>query len=285
MNGLFKSLLLIFLCYSAYGCSLFLLQREIMFPRWLVKTPPETRNTIPGLEKIWMETRQGKIETWFLLPSGELHTEKPAPAAIFAHGNAELIDFWTEEFRPLTRLGVGVLLVEYPGYGRSEGKPSQAVVTEIFTTAYDMLIRRKDVDPSRIILIGRSIGGGVICQLAAKRPAAALILMSTFTSLKSFVRKYFLPAFLLRDTFDSESVVRAYPGPVLVIHGTSDETVPYEHGLKLRDAAKKAEMMTYDGAGHNNCPPDWNAFWQEAEKFLRDAGVIRGSAAPFEPKP
>lgn len=281
MNGLLKIILLIFLCYSAYGCSLFLLQREIMFPRWLVKTPPETQKAIPGIEKIWLETRYGKIETWFLLPAGEHEAGKPAAAAIFAHGNAELIDFWTEEFHPLTRLGVGVLLVEYPGYGRSEGKPSQAVVTEIFTMAYDLLVSRKDVDPSRIILIGRSIGGGVICQLAAKRPSAALILMSTFTSLKSFARKYFLPAFLLRDTFDSEAVVRAYPGPVLVVHGTDDETVPYEHGLKLRDAAKQVKMITYPGAGHNNCPPDWNAFSQEVETFLRDAGVIRVSSAPF----
>jgi len=281
MNGLLRFILLIFLSYSAYGCSLFLLQREIMFPRWLVKTPPETPKAVPGIEKIWLETRHGKIETWFLLPAGEHDAEKPAPAAIFAHGNAELIDFWTEEFRPLTRLGIGVLFVEYPGYGRSEGKPSQAVVTEIFTMAYDLLASRKDVDPSRIILIGRSVGGGVICQLAANRPSAALILLSTFTSLKSFVRKYFLPAFLLRDTFDSETVVRAYQGPLLVVHGTDDETVPYEHGLKLRDAGKHAKMITYHGAGHNNCPPDWNVFWQEVEIFLHDAGVIRVSSAPF----
>ncbi|OQX11638.1 MAG: hypothetical protein BWK80_44555 [Desulfobacteraceae bacterium IS3] len=281
MKALLKFIILIFLSYSVYGCSLFLLQREMMFPRWRIKTPPEIQKMLPGVEKIWLETRHGKIETWFLAPSGEHDREKPGPAAIFAHGNAELIDFWEDEFRLLARLGIGVLLVEYPGYGRSEGKPSQAVVTEIFTMAYDLLASRKDVDPSRIILIGRSIGGGVICQLAAKRPSAALILMSTFTSLKSFVRKYFLPAFLLRDTFDSETAVRAYPGPILVIHGTDDETVPYEHGLKLRDAGKHVKMITYNGAGHNNCPPDWNAFWREAEIFLRDAGVIRVSSAPF----
>jgi len=106
-----------------------------------------------------------------------------------AHGNGELIDFWPNELNRFTNLGIGVLLVEYPGYGRSTGPQSQSSITEAFVTAYDTLCARADVEASKIILVGRSLGGGAVCALAAKRPAAALILMSTFTSARSFDKK------------------------------------------------------------------------------------------------
>ena len=87
---------------------------------------------------------------------------------LFLHTvNGELIDFWPHELKKLNRLGIGVLLVEYPGYGRSNGSPSQKNITEAFTGAYDMLVTRPDVDPSRIVLFGRSLGGGAVCILAA----------------------------------------------------------------------------------------------------------------------
>lgn len=82
---------------------------------------------IPGMEKIWLKTVGGKIETWFLLPE----SNQPSPAVIFAHGNAEIIDMWPATLNRFTQLGIGVLLVEYPGYGRSKGSPSQRSITEL----------------------------------------------------------------------------------------------------------------------------------------------------------
>jgi hypothetical protein len=170
-------------------------------------------------------------------------------------------------------MGVGLLLVEYPGYGRSAGSPSQESISETFIKAYDRLAARQDVDASRIVLFGRSLGGGAVCDLALKRPSAALILMSCFKSVSAFAVRYLAPAFLIRDPFDNLSVVRQYPGPVLVIHGNFDEVVPFSHGRALHAAAPNGKMIAYP-AGHNDCPPDWAVFWRDVEEFLRTHGIL-----------
>lgn len=257
--------------YLAYCGLLFLMQRQMMFPRGLIEVPAENTD-IAGLERIWVATSFGKVETWFLAP-GEDRGSKPAPAVIFAHGNGELIDFWPQELQTFNRLGMGALLVEYPGYGRSEGSPSQSSIEETFAAAYDVLAARKDVDASRIVLFGRSLGGGAVCALAAQRPSAALILMSTFISARSFAAKYLAPAFLVRDPFENLQAVKNYPGPILVMHGKFDEVIPYRHGLSLYQAAEKGTMVTYE-SGHNDCPPNWDVFWQDVELFLREAKII-----------
>ena len=223
----------------------------------------------PGIEKSWIRVGEANVETWFL------PVQEPGqhPAAIFAHGNAELIDHWPGEMSALVRMGVGVLLVEYPGYGRSEGDPSQKSVEETFAAAYDELIRRSDVDSDRIVLIGRSLGGGATCGLAKQRDSAALILMSTFTSIRSMAARQLAPGFLARHPFDNLNVVKDYTGPVLVVHGSHDGVVPYSHGTELARSAKKGKLVTYD-AGHNNCPPDWGEFWKEVGVFLHEGGII-----------
>ncbi|MFH1993197.1 MAG: alpha/beta hydrolase [Pseudomonadota bacterium] len=269
VNTLIKIVSLTIFCYLAYCALLFVMQRQMMFPRGLIEAPPENPK-ISGLERIWIHTSFGKVETWFLPPSQDF---TPAPAVIFAHGNGELIDFWPQELKTFNRFGVGVLLVEYPGYGRSQGSPSQVSIEETFAAAYDMLIARKNVDASKIILFGRSLGGGAVCALASVRPSAALILMSTFTSARSFAAKYLAPGFLVRDPFDNLRGVQTYPGPILVMHGRFDEVIPYRHGVSLFQAAPKGKMITYE-SGHNDCPPNWNVFWQDVESFLREAGVI-----------
>jgi len=259
------------LIYLAWCGLLFLLQRRMVFPGSQVPAPSSAGDFVPGLERVWLPTSFGKVEAWFLPPL--LRDAGPAPAVIFAHGNAERIDFWPEPFEALRRLGMGVLLVEYPGYGRSEGTPSQATVTEAFVVAYDTMVSRPGVDPSRIVLLGRSLGGGAVCALAAKRPSAALILLSTFTSIRAMAWKFLVPGLLVRDPFDNLSVVRAYQGPVLVAHGTRDGLIPYGHGVALSQAAQRGRLLTYD-AGHNTCPPDWAVFWGEVEGFLREGGII-----------
>jgi hypothetical protein len=271
MNILVKTLSWATFIYLIYCCLLFLLQRQMMFPRYMIDVPPYN-NHVSGIERIWIDTSGNKVESWFMPPNPD-HRKKPFPVVIFAHGNGELIDFWPDELQQLNQLGIGVLLVEYPGYGRSKGAPSQKSITETFTKAYDILIARKDIDPSRIILFGRSLGGGAVCVLASKRPSAALILMSTFTSARSFAPKYLAPSFLVRDPFDNLSVVGTYPGPVLVIHGKFDEVIPFSHGNALYKAAMKGKLITYD-SGHNDCPPRWDIFWRDMLSFLNEWDLI-----------
>lgn len=274
MNILVKIVTWTVFLYLVYCGFLFMMQRQMLFPRYLIEIPFDNES-ISGLEKIWIDTSFGKVETWFL-PPADSRVSGPAPAVIFAHGNGELIDFWPHELKKLNRLGIGVLLVEYPGYGRSAGKPSQDSITETFTSAYDLLIARKDVDSSKIVLLGRSVGGCAVCVLASARPSAALILMSSFISVRSFASKYLVPDFLVRDPFDNLTVVRNYQEPVLVIHGKFDEVIPFSHGIALYEAARYAKMITYE-SGHNNCPPNWDTFWRDIETFLQDSGLINQS--------
>lgn len=278
MHAGLKYTLFAFLTYFAYCGLLFLMQRQIMFPRSLIPTPPPAAQKIPGLEKIWLDTGFGKVETWFVPPAAAAASH-PAPAVIFAHGNGELIDFWPDDLKTFTQFGLGLLLVEYPGYGRSDGKPSQESITETFIAAYDMLAARKDVDASGIVLFGRSLGGGAVCALAANRTSKALILMSTFTSVRSFAIRYLIPKFFVRDPFDNLAVVRNYKGPILILHGQQDTVIPYSHGIKLHKAAPNSNFVSYD-AGHNDCPPDWRIFWKDIESFLMEIDLIDKKTRP-----
>ncbi len=271
MQTLIKVGFWILVAYSGYCVVVFVMQRQVLFPRYRIRPPKTVHISHP--EKIWLDTRGGKVEAWFFPP---VPGAVPAPAVIFAHGNSELIDFWAQELKKFNELGLGVLMVEYPGYGRSEGNPSQESIAETFVTAYDALVVRREVDPSRIVLFGRSLGGGAICRLAALRPSAALILMSTFISTQSMAKKYLFPGLLIRDPFENISVVHSYSGPVLVIHGKQDEIVPYAHGLALSRAARHGKMLTYD-CGHNDCPPNWDDFWKDIELFLHEAKITKRS--------
>jgi len=258
-------------CYLVYCGFLFLLQRQILFPRYQIPVPPAGAPAAPGLEMMRLATAAGKIEAWFI-PPVLAPGQQRAPAVIFAHGNGELIDFWPVELQPLTRMGIGVLLVEYPGYGRSGGHPSQKSIRGGFVGAYDWLAARPEIDAERIVFFGRSLGGGAVCDLTRRRPSAAMILMSTFISVKAFAGRFLAPPFLIRDPFDNLDAVRAYRGPILIIHGKYDEVIPYAHGRTLLQAASRGQMISYD-CGHNDCPPDWGAFWKAVEAFLRESGI------------
>jgi pimeloyl-ACP methyl ester carboxylesterase len=257
------------LIYAAYCLLLFLAQRHVLFPRYMIPSPEPPALKAMRIEAWWLETSFGKVEAWYLPP---VAADKPAPAVIFGHGNGELIDYWPEALKRFSEMGIGLLLVEYPGYGRSAGSPSQESIAETFILAYDRLAARTDVDPSRIVLFGRSLGGGAVCDLALKRPSAALILMSCFKSVSAFAVRYLAPAFLIRDPFDNLSAVRRYQGPVLVMHGNADEVAPFGHGQALHAAAQNSKMIVYQ-SGHNDCPPDWTVFWRDVKDFLKANGI------------
>jgi hypothetical protein len=269
-----KTITVVMVCYCVYCIFVFLVQRSVLFPRNQIPTPApaEPIGFLEGRQKIWLEIFGGRVEAWFFAPSVSSGAP-PAPAVIFAHGNGELIDYWPEMLQNFNRMGIGLLLVEYPGYGRSSGTATQDTITQTFVAAYDTLSSRNDVDPKRIILFGRSVGGGAVCALTLKRTAAALILMSTFASIRSMASKFLVPLFLIRDPFDNLKAVQQYRGPLLVIHGRHDRIVPYGNAAKLSRAAHSSTLIAYD-AGHNDCPPDWKHFWEDVAEFFAKAGIV-----------
>jgi hypothetical protein len=189
-----------------------------------------------------------------------------------------VIDDWPVALEGFRALGMSVLLVEYPGYGRSGGIPTQDSIRTTFLAAYDLLVSEPGVDGNRIVAFGSSRGGAAVCQLVTERPVVALILKSTFTSMRPFARRYLLPSFLIRDTFDSLQALKQFRGPVLVIHGTSDELIPSSEGAAIAEAVK-GELRLYD-CGHNCWDPDRFPFWTDVTAFLRAHGVLPPSTGP-----
>ncbi len=270
MSAILITILGIAFIWLIGGC---MLQRKMLFPRFVMEPPaPDELARPAGVERWEIDREQGVTEAWFM-PGRDASAESPAPAVIFAHGNAELIDHNADWLTFYTDLGISVLLVEYRGYGRSDGSPSQTGITGDFVAACDRLAERAAVDADRIILHGRSVGGGVACAVARRREPAALILQSTFTSTGAMAARYLYPAFLILDPFDNAEVIADYEGPVLLFHGTADTIIPTEHSRKLHAIAPDSRLHEYN-AGHNDFPVDSLQFHQDVETFLRDHAIL-----------
>jgi uncharacterized protein len=138
---------------------------------------------------------------------------------------------------------------------------------------YDHLAARPEIDRARIIGFGRSLGGGAVCTLVGRRPLAALVLTSTFTSARPFAAGMLVPGFLARDPFDNLAAVQRFDGPILIAHGRRDSVIPYAHGEQLARAARHVRFVSYD-ADHNDCPPEWSVFALELRAFLEQHGLL-----------
>lgn len=257
--------------YLAYLAALFVEQRAMLFPgvHIPVAAAPPAR---PGLEVLRLPIPGGVTEVLFLPAVAPAARQ---PVLIFAHGNGEVTDFWVDGLEGFRARGVGVALVEYPGYGRTVGSPSETAIRAAMLAAYDRLAADPRVEPSQILGFGQSLGGGAIGLLARERPLRALILQSTFPALDLFAYQYGAPAWLLRDRFDTLTTLRTFPGPVLVIHGRHDRLIPWSEAERLAKAAKQGQFRLYD-CGHLCWAPERLPFWQDAELLLRRAGVIGG---------
>jgi fermentation-respiration switch protein FrsA (DUF1100 family) len=251
-----------------------MIARWFLFPRHLLRVDPNAGAGVRGLEKLSIIVSEGKVEAWFL-PADAVEAGRPAPLVIFAHGNGELIEHWPQALDPYRRMGLHLLLPEYRGYGRSAGLPSESAIVEDFVRFYDLVSLRPDVDPRRIVLHGRSLGGGVACGLARSRRPAALVLESTFTSVFDVARQWLVPRALITDKFDSASVVASLDVPVLIFHGTRDRVVPFEHGEKLSRLARRARLVRYE-CDHNDLPRRPDGYWAEIRRFLQEEAIEPG---------
>jgi pimeloyl-ACP methyl ester carboxylesterase len=254
----------------AYFAAVLLLQRRILFPRPTSRAVP---NRPDGVAQVWLPTAVGPVEAWYLPPIES--PAGPAPAIIFFHGNGELIDWLPREFDEPRRWGLGVLLVEFPGYGRSSGSPSESSITSAALAAHDWARAQAFIDGKRLVAYGRSLGGAAAMLVAANRTTPALVLESTFTSVRSFAHQFAVPRFAILDPFDNLDRIKTYPGSVLVLHGEQDELVPVAHGAALARAARKSEFHVLP-CGHNDCVRPWGVI----REFLINGGVLAADQVP-----
>ncbi len=184
----------------------------------------------------------------------------PAPGArralLFLHGNAGNASHRLPNAAELVRLGCSVLVIDYRGYGLSEGRATEAGVYADARAGLDHLIEQRGFPESRIIVLGRSLGGAVAVDLAQKRELAGLILESTFPSIADVVSNGPAGASLSAlagQRFESSSKIGQIRAPLLYFHGDRDEVIRYELGQQLFELAPEPKTFeTVHGAGHND---------------------------------
>jgi fermentation-respiration switch protein FrsA (DUF1100 family) len=255
---------------------LLILLAMMLLENWLVYPVPPVGwgNWNPkGLdpEDVWFESADGtRLHGWFVEHSN------PARAILYCHGNGEHVAMNAELAAHLRdKLQASVFLFDYRGYGRSEGRPHEAGCIADGSAAQRWLAERMRLRPDDVVLMGRSMGGGVAVALAAQNGAKALILENTFPCMVDVATTHYpwLPVrWLMDNRYDSVSQIRRYSGPVLQSHGSADEVVPINLGRKLFDAVpcEKKQWVEFPGLAHNDACPA--SYYDELSAFLSRVG-------------
>jgi uncharacterized protein len=174
---------------------------------------------------------------------------------LLCHGNAGNVGDRVLHAAVLTAAGFDVLLFDYRGYGQSSGAPGEQGTYRDARAALACLLRQSDVDASRVLYLGESLGGAVALELALAHPPTGLVLLSAFTSVRDMARLHYglLPAPLVPDAYPSLRLIARLRAPLLVLHGDDDAIVPVEHGRALFDAAPGPKRLrVVSGVGHND---------------------------------
>lgn len=201
-----------------------------------------------GYETWWRTMADGvRVEGWWR-PAPGISPERPGPAVIVFHGNGELIDESRDFAEVWSELGVSVLLAEYRGYGRSEGKPGVDACRADAAEWFDRVAAEPGVRRDLILAHGFSLGGVFAAELAGLRPVAGLALEGTVASLREAGKDRRIWLLLTRERFDAAAVLRHMDErvPVLLTHGTRDGVVPFRHLGVLAEARPGATVVTGD---------------------------------------
>lgn len=215
----------------------------------------------------WNQTAVLTQDVYFAADDGtRLHgwyVRHPEPKghALLLHGNAGNVTVMAESLRMLNRRhNLAVLAIDYRGYGRSEGEPTEEGILLDARAARKWLAEKEGIAESDVILMGYSLGGGVAVDLAAKDGARGLVLSSTFTSLPDVAQHHvrWLPmSWLMTLRMNSLEKIKDYRGPLLLSHGNADEVIPYQQGLALYQAAPgPKKLITVQGGKHADPQPE-----------------------------
>ncbi len=232
-----------------------------LLDRYLIFFPESEVLATPGdyglaYEDVWLETRDGvRLHGWIVRPAAS--PGGSTRVVLWLHGNSGNIGHRAAAVAAMARgIGVPVMIIDYRGYGQSEGSPAEEGLYRDAEAAYDYLAARPEFSGSSIVAFGRSLGAAVAVELAIRRQVEALVLESPFTSVSEMarLRNRFLPSGLLvRARFDTLAKMPEVRAPVLVFHGTDDEIVPVDMGRRVHEAAPgRKRLYLLEGAMHND---------------------------------
>lgn len=215
---------------------------------------------VAQVEDVTLTATDGvRLHGWYCTPhigrdGGVLEPVKTNSMLLFLHGNAGNISHRYEIIEDLMKLPVNVFIIDYRGYGKSEGRPSEQGLYTDARAGWDYLTTARGIPANNICIFGESLGGAVAIDLASKVGAGGLVVQSSFTSIADMAAELlpFVPRFILRTKMDSLSKIEHVSCPKLFIHSQADEIIPYQLGRRLFDAAH-APKQFYEvkGAPHN----------------------------------
>ncbi|MBD3264284.1 MAG: alpha/beta fold hydrolase [Candidatus Omnitrophica bacterium] len=219
---------------------------SIFFPEKDLGASPRDFNL--RYEEVVFTTSDGiKIYGWFLPYSGS------EDVLLFFHGNGGNISHRLDKIALLLEQHLNVFIIDYRGYGKSGGKPSEEGIYMDAEAAYNYLLDKKNFNPDDVIVYGESLGSAVAVDLASRRKVKALILEGGFSCGKDMGKIMFpyLPSFMIPDKFNSLDKIKEIEKPKLFIHSQSDEVVPLEFAKKLFNAASGPKYFCCTEGSHN----------------------------------
>ncbi len=247
MNSRFFIILRTVLIVSVLFCGLLFMFQEkmIFFPKKLKK---DYQFSFENFEEIWIEMDDG-----LLLHGLLFHAENPKGLIYYLKGNAGSVDSWGTVAKTYTDLNYDVLLLDYRGYGKSEGAISgeQQFLQDIQTVYVEL---NKKYNENEIIVLGYSIGTGAAANVAAKNNPKLLILQAPFYNMSDLMRRTYpiIPTFLLKYKFETNLYLKDYQGPIVIFHGKKDNLIHYSSSLKLQEDFKdQITLIILEGQGHN----------------------------------
>ncbi len=208
------------------------------------------------------------IHGWFVPAEADRGT------VLFFHGNAGNISHRLESIEIFHDLGLNTFIIDYRGYGQSEGSPSEEGLYQDGEAAYRYLTEERSIAPEQIAVFGRSLGGAIAARTAAELPVGALIMESSFTSAPSLGAEVypFLPVrWLARFEYPAEDFIQQVDVPVLVVHSREDDIIPYHHGEALHEAAgAEAQLLTLQGDHNTGFMTSGESYRQGLDDFLSE---------------
>ena len=273
MRGVLNILISAIIAYAVILLLVFLFQaRLVYFPQMARELTVTPRAVGLDFEEVRLAADGETLHGWWV----------PANAArgavLVLHGNAGNISHRLEYLTMFNRLGYATLIVDYRGYGRSSGTPSEDGTYRDGEAAWRHLTEIRKFAPRDIVLFGESLGGGVATWLALQHPPRALVLASTFTSAPDLGAQVYpwLPVrWLARIEYNNLERIPRITAPVLIAHSKGDDIIPFSHGRALFDAAREPKQFLELRGGHND------GFIFAREEWVREVGAFleRVSAA------
>ena len=201
-------------------------------------------------ENVKLQTSDGvKLHGWYI------PHENAKKTVLFFHGNAGNISHRGESVSIFHDIGLNVFIIDYRGYGKSEGKPTEQGLYDDARAAWLYLTETRSTPGTDIILFGRSLGGAVATRLASEVKTGGLILESTFSSARDMA-KYLFPMLshiiYVRFKFNTAEIIKSISQPILVLHSPDDDIIPYPLGKKVYEAANQPKQFLELKGDHNS---------------------------------